>query len=88
MTRAVRCALAAEKFVMVSPEQKFCPSNVHTQIHTMIFRKFAMQSKTWCRCMNLKVCSYCRQLPSPLKKYRPMTIAALKVSILLRRYAI
>ena len=45
------------KFVMVSPEQKFCPSNVHTQIHTMIFRKFAMQSKTWCRCMNLKVCS-------------------------------
>ena len=36
------------EFAMVIPEQKFCPSKVQTQIHTKIFHKLALQSKTWC----------------------------------------
>ena len=43
---------------MVIPKQKVYPSKVHTQIRTKILRMLALQSKTWCRRIDLKVSSY------------------------------
>ena len=62
------------KLAMAIPKQEVGPNNVHTQIHTKIFRKLALQSKTWCRRMNLKVRSYCPWFPCPPEN-GPITIA-------------
>jgi len=72
------------QFAMVIPTQKLCPSKIHTRKDTKIFGKLALHSKTWCRRKKLKVCSYCLQFPSSLKKYSPMTIAAFQESILVK----